>query len=120
MGGGVAAFAHVARCCSWVGTTTTTLIASFVTPGDVAPPLLSPAFIGRTHGGRFWYGIASWPSFGSQYGAFFAASVPTPAAATGFAVVAVAALARAMLHGADDRRARRPLRRRTRRSDGNG
>ena len=35
---------------SWVslGTTATTVIVSFVTPGDVAPPLSSPSFHGFT------------------------------------------------------------------------
>ncbi len=57
----------------------TILIVVAVTPIVVAPPLLSPFFSGRVHDGRAEAGIASLPS-GPQFGEFFAAAVPTPAA----------------------------------------
>ena len=69
----------IASWSSWLPRTTTTLIVFAVTPIVVAPPLLSPFFSGRVQGGRAADGKASLPS-GPQFGEFFAAAVPTPAA----------------------------------------
>ena len=76
------AWFRAVSCCSWEPTNKTILIVSFVTPIDVAPPLLSPFFMGRVHGARCWYGYASRPSAFSHSGELSAALVPAPDAGT--------------------------------------